>query len=112
MKWYNVPDIEEPDQPFLKKIKVAGKSICLVGYNKEIFALSSICPHAGGDLSKGWCEDGQLICPVHRYAYDVQTGKGITRKSDQLDVFPVEIREDGIYVGIPSILDKLRQAFQ
>ena len=76
MKWYKVPGITTTGQPFIKKIKLRSKTICLVNYDGELFGLSAGCPHAGGDLTQGWCKNSKLICPVHRYSYDLHTGKG------------------------------------
>lgn len=112
MKWYKVPGIQNTNQPFIKKVKISNKNICLVGYEGQLFALSAKCPHAGGDLSAGWCKDEKLICPVHRYSYNIHTGKGSEGQNDYIDTFPVEIRDGAVYVGISSFWDKLKQAFR
>jgi len=31
MKWYPVPDVEDTGKPFIKKIKIDDKGICVVG---------------------------------------------------------------------------------
>jgi|SRR5215217_3078868 len=108
MEWYKASDSAADSKPFIKRVKVKGKNLCLVGYNNEVFALSSTCPHAGADLSGGWCRDGKIICPFHRYAYDIKTGKGDPGQNDFIDTYPVEKRSDGIYVGMYSLNDKLK----
>jgi nitrite reductase/ring-hydroxylating ferredoxin subunit len=95
----------------IKKVKVNGKEILLVGYDGELHALSSTCPHAGAELSGGWCKDGKLICPIHRYAYDISTGRGDPGQNDYLKVYPIEIRGEDVFVGITSFLEKLKKAF-
>jgi nitrite reductase/ring-hydroxylating ferredoxin subunit len=110
MRWYKIPGIEI-DQPFIKRVKVGSISVCLVGYESKIFALSDTCPHAGGDLSLGWCNNGKLVCPFHRYSYDLQSGKGSEGQNDYVDTYPVEIRELAVYIGIPSFWEKLKQGF-
>ncbi|WP_214070460.1 Rieske 2Fe-2S domain-containing protein [Mucilaginibacter sp. dw_454] len=112
MAWYKIPDFQYTDQPFIKKVKVNGRGICLVGYDGSIYALSSTCPHAGGELSGGWCKNGKLICPIHRYSYDIHTGKGDPGQHDFVDTYPVEIRDDGIYIRIDSFLEKIKQVFK
>jgi nitrite reductase/ring-hydroxylating ferredoxin subunit len=112
MTWYKVPDLQPTNHPFIRKVKLAGKGICLVGYDGSIYALGSTCPHAGGELSGGWCKDGRLICPLHRYSYDIHTGKGSPGQNDFVDTYPVEVREDGVYVGIMSFFEKVKQAFK
>ena len=64
-----------------------------MGYENEVFALSAKCPHAGGDLTQGWCKEGKLICPVHRYSFDLKTGKGSEGQNDYIDSYPVEIKD-------------------
>jgi len=81
--------------------------MCLVGYEGEIFALSSKCPHAGGDLTSGWCKNEKLICPVHRYSYDLKTGKGSEGQNDYINTYPVEVKADGIYIGVTSFWEKI-----
>jgi len=111
MKWYRVP-VEDINKPFIKKIKAGTKSICLVGYEGKIFALGATCPHAGGDLSIGWCNNGKLVCPFHRYSYDLETGKGSTGQNDYINTYPVEIREQSVYIGVSTFWEKLKAIFE
>ncbi|WP_448699457.1 Rieske (2Fe-2S) protein [Mucilaginibacter sp. AW1-3] len=103
MKWYKVLDNKDLKYPFLTKARAGSTSVCLVGVNNEVHALAAKCPHAGADISQGWCKDGKLVCPYHRYSYDIQTGRGSPGQGDYIKTYPVEMREDGIYVGIKSI---------
>lgn len=111
MKWFKLEGISKTDQPFLKKVKVNGKSVCVVNYNSEIFVTGTVCPHAGADLSGGWCRNGQLICPFHRYSYDIKSGKGAPGQNDFIDTYPTKITEDGVYVGMYSLIEKVKKAF-
>ena len=44
--------------------------------NGEVFAVSRHCRHLRADLAGGSIdEDGHLVCPWHRSAYDVSTGR-------------------------------------
>jgi len=112
MDWYKAAEITDPNKPFIKKVKAGGKSLCLVGYEGQVYAISATCPHAGAELSGGWCRDGKIICPFHRYSYNLKTGKGDPGQNDYVDTYPVEIREDGVYVGITSFLERIKQAFK
>ena len=52
-------------------------------------------------LGEGSIENGLLRCPWHGWDYDPITGKA-PGFDDAAETFPVEIREDGIYVGLPQ----------
>lgn len=45
-------------------------------------------------------ENGLLRCPWHGWDYDPITGKA-PGFDDGVHTFPVEIRDDGVYVGLP-----------
>ena len=112
MAWYKVADTTELSKPFLRKVTAGGKSLCLVNAHGKVFATSAICPHAGADLSKGWCENEKLICPFHRYVYDLKTGSGAPGQNDYVRTYRVEVKADGIYVEVGSWLETLKGAFK
>ncbi|HEK21584.1 Rieske (2Fe-2S) protein [Mucilaginibacter sp.] len=107
MKWYAVPDLKPSAEPFIKKVKVGGKSMCIVNYEGKLYAVGATCPHAGAELSGGWCKEGKIICPFHRYSYDLKTGKGSPGQNDFIDSYPIELRDGEIFVGIESFWDKV-----
>ncbi|OKS85986.1 Rieske (2Fe-2S) protein [Mucilaginibacter polytrichastri] len=109
MKWYKVGSIGE-NRAVISKVVAGGKRLCLVNDNDTFFALAAKCPHAGADLSEGWCENKKLICPFHRYSYDLATGRGSAGQNDYVATYPVEIRDNAIFVGIPSFWDQLTKS--
>lgn len=111
MSWYKVSNQTEISTPFIKKVVANGKAVCLVNTGSAVYAVSATCPHAGADLSRGSCHNGKLVCPFHRYAYDLSTGKGEPGQNDFIAVYPLQIREDGIYVEVRSWVDKIKGLF-
>ena len=99
MKWIKIEE-ELQQNDFVKLIVAGGKKLCIVQRNGDIFAFQNTCPHAGGILSNGWCEDGNLVCPVHRYKYNLGTGRGVEGQGDYITKYPLEHRDDGLYIGI------------
>lgn len=98
MKWIKLLEVKPEDNKIIK-IKVSNKTICLVNHENEIRAFKTNCPHAGGDLSNGWCDSGFVVCPLHRYKYNLENGLGAEGQGDYLKVYPLEMRTDGIYIG-------------
>ncbi len=111
MKWYQLTGVSF-DKPFIKSIKLDHRHICLVGYDGKIFALSATCPHAGADLTRGWCEGDKLVCPHHRYSYDLATGKGSEGQHDYVNTYPVKIKGQTVYIGVESYLEKFKAMFK
>jgi nitrite reductase/ring-hydroxylating ferredoxin subunit len=53
----------------------------------RLYGIQNICPHAGGQLCRGWIEGSQVVCPVHRYNFDLETGACTTDPRLRVKVF-------------------------
>ncbi|HEY6502936.1 MAG TPA: Rieske 2Fe-2S domain-containing protein [Chitinophagaceae bacterium] len=77
-----------------------GKKICIGRFNGLLFAFAFKCPHADGILADGHIDAmGNVVCPLHRYKYDMKNGRNVSGEGYFLKHWPVETREDGIYAG-------------
>lgn len=82
-------------------LKVRGKNICLVKRDGKLFAVQNHCTHSGGSLSQGAINFlGEVVCPLHQYQFNLKTGRENGQRSADLECFPIEEREDGIFIGI------------
>ncbi|MFT5165936.1 MAG: pyruvate oxidase, partial [Saprospiraceae bacterium] len=84
------------------------QTFCLTHYQGTFACLDNKCPHQGGPLGEGSIENGHLRCPWHGWDYDPLTGKSPGSFEDGIEVFPVDIREDGIYIGITKEEEHVR----
>ena len=104
MTWYKVADhINELDfaDNNIAVTELKGKKICIARYRESVFAFAYKCPHAGGILADGYIDAlGHIVCPLHRYKYDMKNGRNVTGEGYYLKNWPVEVREDGVYVGL------------
>jgi nitrite reductase/ring-hydroxylating ferredoxin subunit len=104
LRWYKVYDFDrdgvEPQRiNSARTIDIDGKRLCLTRIDDGYFAVEDRCPHAGARFGMGgYCEDTYLVCPVHRYRFDVKTGRG--KQGDYINTYKTEIREDGVYVAL------------
>lgn len=109
MIWVKVLSKQEAEKDdFIKIANADGKKICVIKQQGKFFAVQNTCPHAGGLLSGGWCKEEKIVCPIHRYEYSLTTGRGAEGQGDYIDIYPTELKEDGLYVGLKqSWLKKL-----
>ena len=104
LTWYKIA-ITIDDLGFgvneLIKIEVAGKEICIANKGNQLSACAAKCPHAGGNLADGFKDAmGNIVCPVHGYKFNLVNGRNVSGEGYHLKIYPIEVREDGIYVGI------------
>lgn len=83
----------------LTRIHVAGKALCIVRNGGKLQALLDRCPHQGSSFVGGWCEGGDVICPLHRMGFNLTTGRNRGGGTDSAEVFPIEERPDGVFIG-------------
>lgn len=85
----------------VQRAEAEGRIYCVAHTQKGFFVLDDRCPHNGFSLSKGWCSDDHaVVCPLHRYRFDLKTGRAKSGIADYVRSYPCELREDGLYIGI------------
>jgi nitrite reductase/ring-hydroxylating ferredoxin subunit len=87
-----------------KQLVVAkGKKIIVACTSDGYTAVQDRCPHNGASLSGGYCTpEGEVVCPLHRYRFNLNTGKATAGGSYTLETYPLQIKTDGVFVGIKA----------
>jgi len=87
----------------LAEVMAGDKKICLGKYKEELFAFAAKCPHASGFLVEGFIDAlGNVVCPLHRYKFCMKNGRNVTGEGYYLKHWPVEIRAEGVFVGLEA----------
>ena len=101
--WYKIADhINELDfaDNNIAVAELKGKKICIGRHQEAVFAFAYKCPHAGGILADGHIDAlGNIVCPLHRYKFNMQNGRNVSGEGYYLKHWPVEQREDGVFAG-------------
>jgi 3-phenylpropionate/trans-cinnamate dioxygenase ferredoxin subunit len=103
MHWVLVTDapasLDWPDNQLLD-LEVDGKKITLAKFKEGFYAFAQKCPHASGRMAQGYINPlGQVVCPLHRYAFDMKNGRNTTGEGYFLKTYPVELRPNGLFIG-------------
>ncbi len=65
---------------------------------EAFYAISSYCPHAGINISRGPLQDGIITCPGHGLRFDVTTGACLDMPELSLTRFAVSVEDGWLYV--------------
>lgn len=113
-EWHKVAEKDRLPEGRVTTVTAGRKTLALVHFDGQYAAMDNRCPHQGGPLGEGSIEKGVndkcwLRCPWHGWDFDPLTGKppGGHEDSGQ-EMFPVEERADGLYVGVPPEPDHVR----
>lgn len=77
-----------------------GRSIALFNVEGRVYATDNQCPHMGYPLTRGAVRHGILTCDWHGRSFDLQGGGCFNYECDDLQTFPVEIRQDEIWIQL------------
>src|SRR5215469_937369 len=105
-----VAKVSEIQEGAPKAVRVEGRSIALFQHQGNIYATDNQCPHMGYPLTRGRVRNGVLTCDWHGWSYDMRGGGCFTGGCDDLDTFPVELRDGDIYVDVLAGGSKRRDA--
>ena len=109
IKWYMLFETIEAANNFVElgnvnTINFKNKKICIAQTSEGFFAVNDKCPHNGASLGKGHCTaNGTVVCPVHRYSFDLKTGRSKSGLGSYVKTYPIEIRNDGVFIGFEEI---------
>jgi len=101
LTWHRVASHDDLPEGRVMTVTVENQSFCVTHYDGQYSVLDNRCPHQGGPLGEGSIENGLLRCPWHGWDYCPLTGNA-PGFDDGVEVFPTEIRDDGVYVGLET----------
>ena len=101
-----------------KIVEVGGRSIGVFNVNGTFVAVLNVCPHELAPVCLGtvrgttlasipgeyrWGREGEILaCPWHGWEFDLLTGRALVDKRKRLRLYPVTVREDTVYVTLPT----------
>ena len=115
LDWIEVGHVDDLPEGRVKTVTARTTSICLVHFDGQWSAMDNHCPHQRGPLGEGTIEKGVddacwIRCPWHGWDFDPMTGKppGGGVKDHGQKMFPVDIRDGAIFVGIEAEPERVR----
>lgn len=112
--WHRISDVGDPPEGRVKTVTASGVQMALVHFQGTYAAMDNRCPHQGGPLGEGSIEEGTdgrcwLRCPWHGWDFDPLSGEAPGGHEDGgQEIYPLDIREGGIYVGLPPEPERTR----
>ena len=111
--WYKVAEPGDMQEGEVRTVQAGSQSIALTCHAGKYGALGNACPHQGGPLGEGSieCTEGDecwLRCPWHGWDFHPLTGKSPGGFDDGVPSFPLEQRDDGVYVQIRERRQRVR----
>jgi nitrite reductase/ring-hydroxylating ferredoxin subunit len=81
-------------------LQLKGHTLVLFAHGDTVYAVDNRCPHMGFPLDRGTVKEGILTCHWHYARFDLESGGTFDQWADDVRVFPVEIRDDDVWVDL------------
>ncbi len=88
-------------------VMLAGRRVGLLLHQGRPVAVLDRCPHFSGPLAQGPISTarGEIICPWHRFRFDLTTGQSVTNPAMVATLLPTEVRGDRVWVDVSALTD-------
>lgn len=67
-----------------------------------MYATQNHCPHRDGPLADGLIGCGTVICPLHAYQFDLQTGACANDSACAIRTYPVRQQDGRLFVVVSA----------
>ncbi len=111
-RWIQVGKIWDFPKDGGATIKYGNTQIAVFNFDSrgEWYATQNMCPHKREFvLSRGivgdQCGTPKVACPVHKKTFSLETGEGLNDKDFAIQVFPVRVDGDDVYLQLPSVAE-------
>jgi ferredoxin-nitrite reductase len=86
---------QEISEGSAKILRVQNQEIAVFKHQGQLWGIQNDCPHQGGQLSKGWIEGDEVVCPLHGYKFNLKNGVCSTDAKLKAKIFNLVVEEDG-----------------
>lgn len=102
MAFYKIAEPDELPVGGTKCARAGGRILALARLDNSYHAVDNVCPHRQGQLCDGSVkvETGEIVCALHGWNFDLKTGVSPYDPKDRIKTYPIEEREDGVYVDV------------
>lgn len=94
--WTRITPVENIPPREGRSVALAGKNIAIFNVNGRFLTIENECPHQGGPLCDGIVSGATVVCPLHGWRFDLETGLAARASLPAcVTTFPTRV-EDGI----------------
>ena len=120
-KWVRITQAQDIPLREGRLVQIAGHEIAIFNLGDRFLAVENRCPHRGGPLADGIVSGRTVVCPLHAWKVDLETGRVTNRPEENpcMKTFPAAVREGvvmlelsvpedhGIALQVPSVAEQV-----
>ena len=97
-RWTRITEAKNIPPREGRAVRVGNIELAIFNLNGRFLAIENECPHQGGPLCDGIVSGTAVVCPLHAWSFDLETGVAVRAPRPACVArFPTRV-EDGIVV--------------
>ncbi len=97
-RWHELGKVEDFPSGRLHGRLIQGRRLCIGRAGARYFALDDTCPHAGGSLCEGLLDADLVICPLHAYGFEINSGRCLDDEACSVSSYDVRIEDGAVQI--------------
>jgi nitrite reductase/ring-hydroxylating ferredoxin subunit len=81
-----------------RTVHVKGRLFAVFNVSGKFCAVENDCPHKGGPLGGGLLEGNKIVCPLHGWGFDAETGVCDVRPDRPVKTYPTRVRDGQVEI--------------
>lgn len=110
-RWVMVGSVDDVPAREGRVAAVGRAEVAIFNLGVRFAAMDNRCPHEGGPLSDGIVAGAAVVCPLHAWKVNLDTGS-VERPCESavhVRTYPVRVEDGRIYVDVTAVFDTARE---
>lgn len=99
--WVDVAQVEQIAPGQGRTVSAGAAQVALFNDGGEFFAIDDACPHQGASLGDGLLHEGRVICPLHSWIFELDTGQCPRGSHGGVRTYETRVADGVVSVRIP-----------
>ncbi len=99
--WTRITRIENIPPYEGRPVRVGHMDIAIFNLNGRFMTIENKCPHQGGPLCDGIVSGATVVCPLHGWRFDLETGLAVRASLPAcVTTYPTRVEDGAILVAL------------
>lgn len=99
-RWFRVCGRSDLKPGHARSITILGRPYAVFDVDGQLHGLDAACKHMRANLASGKIVGHTVECFMHKWKYDIQTGRCLTNEGFDTTSRPVKIEDDAVWISI------------
>jgi nitrite reductase (NADH) small subunit len=102
--WIRITECENIPLREGRVVRIGDQEIAVFNLGDRFFAVENRCPHRGGPLADGIVSGNTVVCPLHAWKFNLETGAGVsaTSQGSCVRAFPTRVQDGIVQLELPA----------